>query len=141
MTTTAGTSNPVVALLSNDDDLARIVASAVEIPWRFQRHFYTGGLLDFLQIAGVRLVIVDDELVSQSDRSWLLAQVRRNLANADLLYVAGTHSIENERRARGNGAQYYTAKPIDAGELIEVLKGFMNRSKSAVPIVPRPQPR
>jgi hypothetical protein len=42
----------------------------------------------------VRLVIVDDELASESDRSWLLAQVGRNLGDADLPYVAGSHSLE-----------------------------------------------
>lgn len=127
----------VVALLSNDDNLAHIVSSAVEGHWRFERHSYSGGLLDFLQIAGVGLAIVDDELVSESDRSWLLAQVRRNLGDAYLLYVAGSHSLENERRARSKGAHYYTAKPIETDELTGVLKGFMNRVKTAVPIVPR----
>jgi len=125
---TARTKDLVVALLSDDDELARIIASAVELPWRVERHFYTGGLFDFLQIAGVRLVIVDDELVRESDRSWLLAQVRRNLGDADLLYVAGSHSLENERRARSKGAHYYTAKPIQTDELTGVLKGFMNRA-------------
>jgi hypothetical protein len=53
---------------------------------------YAGGLLDFLQITGVRLPIVD--LASETDRSWLLAQVRCNLGDADLPYVAGSHSLE-----------------------------------------------
>jgi hypothetical protein len=34
------------------------------------------------------------ELASESDRSWLLAQVQRNLDDADLPYVAGSHSLE-----------------------------------------------
>src|SRR5215472_4502323 len=119
------TNDPVVALLSNDDSLADIVRSAVEIPWRVERHFYKGEVLDFLQLAGVRLVIVDDEAVSEGDRGWLLGQVRRNLDEATLLYVAGSHNVENERRARGNGAHYYTAKPIQSDELTGVLKGFM----------------
>ena len=127
MSVTARSKDLVVALLSNDDNLARIVHSVVEMPWRFEQHFYTGGLLDFLQIAGVRLVILDDELVGESDRSWLLAQVRRNLGDAELLYVAGSHTLENERRARSKGAHYYTAKPLETDELTEVLKGFMNR--------------
>jgi DNA-binding response OmpR family regulator len=119
----------VVALLSNDDHLAHIVSSAVEMPWRLERHFYNGEVLDFLQLADVRLVIVDDEAVSDGDRGWLLRQVRRNLDEATLLYVAGSHSVENERRARGNGAHYYTAKPIQRDELRAVLKGFMTRSQ------------
>jgi DNA-binding response OmpR family regulator len=115
------------ALLSNDDDLAKIVYSATKVPWRMERYFYTDGVLDFLQLVGVRLVVIDDEQVSESDRSWLLGQVRRNLDDATLLYVAGSHSAENERRARRNGANYYTAKPLENDELAGVLKGFMNR--------------
>jgi DNA-binding response OmpR family regulator len=118
---------PIVALLSNDDDLAHIVNSATEMPWRLERYFYTGEVLGFMRLAGVRLVIVDDESVSESDRGWLLGQVHHNMRDATLLYVAGSHSIENERRARSNGANYYTAKPIQAGELTNVLKGFMER--------------
>jgi hypothetical protein len=97
----------VVALLSNDDSLAHIVRSAVEMPWRLERHFYSGEAGDFLQLVN--------------------GQVRRNLHEATLLYVAGVHSVENERRARGNGANYYTAKPIQSDELTGVLKGFMSR--------------
>ena len=121
------TNGLVVALLSNDDNLAQIVRSAVEMPWRLERHFYNGEVGDFLQLVDVRLVIVDDEAVSEGERGWLLGQVRRNLDEATLLYVAAIHSVENERRARGNGAHYYTAKPIQRDELMGVLKGFMNR--------------
>jgi DNA-binding response OmpR family regulator len=121
------TNGPILALLSHDDRLANIVDSAVEMPWRLERHLYDGRMLDFLQLAGVRLVIVDDEAVKEGDRGWLLVQVRRNLDDATLLYVAGNHSAENERRARSNGAHYYTAKPLQSDELTGVLKGFMNR--------------
>ena len=127
MNGTSHTNDLVVALLSNDENLAYIIGSAVEMPWRLERHFYTGEMLDFLRLAGVRLVIVDDEAVSERDRGWLLGQVRRNLDVATLLYVAGNHSAENERRARGHGAHYYTAKPIQSQELTSVLRGFMNR--------------
>jgi DNA-binding response OmpR family regulator len=117
----------IVALLSNDDNLAEVVESAIGLPWRLERHFYTGEVLDFLRLVGVRLVIVDDEAVGEHDRGWLLGQVRRNLDEATLLYVAGNHSAENERRARSNGANYYTAKPIHRDELTAVLRGFMSR--------------
>ena len=127
MNVTSHTHKLVVALLSNDDNLAHVVDSAMEMPWRLERQLYSGEVLDFLRIAGVRLVIVDDEAVGERDRGWLLGQVRRYLDGATLLYVAGNHSAENERRARSNGAHYYTAKPIRGDELTGVLKGFMNR--------------
>jgi len=118
----------VVALLSNDDDLAQIVRSAVKMPWRLEHHFYNGAVTEFLQLPDVRLVVVDDESVNDGNRGWLLEQIRRNLDEATLLYVAGTHSVQNERRARANGAHYYTAKPIHGDELKSVLKGFMHRA-------------
>jgi hypothetical protein len=90
-------------------------------------------VLDFLRLADVRLVVIDDEAVSEQDRGWLLGQIRRSLDGATLLYVAGSHSVENERRARGHGALYYTAKPIQSGELTSVLKGFMERVNAGAP--------
>lgn len=127
MNVTNDTDYLIVALLSNDDNLAHIVDSAMAIPWRLKWHRYNSKMLDFLQLDGVRLVIVDDEAVSEGDRGWLLGQVRRNFDEATLLYISGSHSTENERRARGAGAHYYTAKPIQHEELTSVLKGFMNR--------------
>jgi DNA-binding response OmpR family regulator len=118
---------PILALLSHDDNLAQIVDSAIEMPWRLERRIYNDRMLDFLELSGVRLVILDDEEVHEGDRGWLLVQIRRHLDDATLLYVAGNHSAENERRARGNGAHYYTAKPLHSHELTGVLKGFMNR--------------
>jgi DNA-binding NtrC family response regulator len=117
-----------VALLSNDDNLANIVYPAVEMPWRLERQFYNRGVAEFLRLGNARLVIVDDEVVSEGDRGWLLAQVKRNLNDAMLLYIAGNHSIETERRARGKGAGYYTAKPIQSDEFRAVLQGFMNQA-------------
>jgi hypothetical protein len=123
---TSHPNDPIVALLSNDDNLARIVYSTVEVPWRLERHFYNRAVLEFMHPADVRLVIVDDESVRDAERGWLLAQIRRNLNDATLLYVAGSFGLENERRARGNGAHYYTAKPIDRDEFAGALRGFMN---------------
>jgi DNA-binding response OmpR family regulator len=131
MSITNHINDPVVALLSNDDYLAHIIRSAIQTPWRLERHFYDAEMLDFLELADVRLVIVDDEAVSERDCGWLLRKIRRNLEEAILLYVAGNHNAENERRARGNGAHYYTAKPVHSEELTGVLKGFMSRVNQA----------
>jgi DNA-binding NtrC family response regulator len=124
---------PVVVLLSADDNLAQLVNSVIESPWHFERLFYLGGSVEFIN-ADVRLVVFDDEAVSEIDRGWLLAQVRRRLERATVLYVTAHHTAENERRARSNGAYYYTSKPIHNGELAGVLRAFMkiaNRSLSA----------
>jgi DNA-binding response OmpR family regulator len=128
VTLTSHLNSRIIALLSDDDNLAHIVYSTVEIPWRLERHFYNRSALEFLYPAEVGLVIVDDEAVSEGDRGWLLAQLRRVLHDATLLYVTGSPGANNERRARGNGAHYYTAKPVDRDEFVSVLKGFMSRA-------------
>jgi DNA-binding NtrC family response regulator len=115
---------PVVVLLSADDSLTRLVNSAVQNPWRFEHHIHFGGPLDFLN-ADVRLVVLDDQAVGESDRGWLLGQIRRHMERATLLYVTAHHTAENERRARSHGACYYTSKPIHNGELAGVLRAFM----------------
>ena len=117
---------PIVALMSNDGNLAQIVYLAVEIPWRLERHFPDGPVLEFSSPASVRLLVFDDEAVRDRDRGALLAQIRHDLNQATLLYVAGNYTIENERRARTEGAQYYTAKPILGDEFTVALKGFMS---------------
>jgi CheY-like chemotaxis protein len=115
----------VVALLSTDETLARAVGSVVEAPWRLEHRYDIGGLIDFLRLPDVRLVVVDDEAVTEGDRGWLVAQIRRHLEGATLLYVAASHSAENERRARSHGAHYYTSKPIETDDIAGVLKAFM----------------
>ena len=115
----------VLALLSTDETLANAVGSVVEAPWRLEHRCYLDSLIDFLQLPDVRLVVVDDEAVIEGDRGWLVAQIRRHLEGATLLYVAASHSAENERRARSHGAHYYTSKPIETDDIAGVLKAFM----------------
>jgi DNA-binding response OmpR family regulator len=118
----------VVALLSDDDNLANVVNSTVEVPWRLEHQRHGRGTGEFAPPGDVRLVIVDDEGVSEGERGWLLAHVKRNLSEVPLLYIAGRHTIETELRARCKGATYYTAKPIQSDEFTGVLRGFMNRA-------------
>jgi DNA-binding NtrC family response regulator len=117
----------VVALFSADDALSKVVQSAIEAPWRLERCIYGDGLIAFLRLSDVRLAIIDDQSVAERERGWLLAQVRKHLPKATLLYIAAAYTAENERRARGNGACYYTAKPIHHDHLANVLKAFLEQ--------------
>ena len=73
----------------------------------------------------VRLVILDDQTVEENDRGWLLAQIRKHFSSGSLLYVAGSQSDGNEKRARINGAQYYVAKPLSLERFGYVLESFL----------------
>ena len=73
----------------------------------------------------VRLVIFDDQVVEENDRNWLLAKIRKYFSGAALLYVAGSQSDRNEKRARSNGAQYYVSKPLSLERFGHVLQSFL----------------
>jgi DNA-binding NtrC family response regulator len=73
----------------------------------------------------IRLIVIDDSEANQTERSWLLAQIRRWAPDARLLYVAAEHSLESESQARRSGANYYMAKPVDGTLLTRVLESFI----------------
>ena len=66
-----------------------------------------------------------DQTVKENDRSWLLARIRKHFSGTSLLYVAGSHSDGNERRARSNGAHYYVSKPLALDRFGHVLQSFL----------------
>ena len=118
--------SPTLLLLSDDTALANLVRGIVKRPWKLVRHGadgYTSRKI-FAQ-SNVRLVILDDQTVEEDNRGWLLAQIRRYFSGGSLLYVAGSHSDDNEKRARTNGAQYYISKPLSFERFGYVLKSFL----------------
>jgi DNA-binding response OmpR family regulator len=78
----------------------------------------------------VRLVIFDDQAVEESDSGWMLAQIRKHFSGISLLYVAANQSDGNEKRARTNGAHYYSSKPLSLMRFGYVLQSFCRHSKS-----------
>jgi DNA-binding response OmpR family regulator len=113
-------------LLSDDEALVNLVLGIVEPPWKLVRSSadrYTNRRM-FTQ-PNVRLVILDDQTVKENDRSWLLARIRKHFSGTSLLYVAGSHSDGNERRARSNGAHYYVSKPLALDRFGHVLQSFL----------------
>jgi hypothetical protein len=74
----------------------------------------------------MRLAIFDDQAVEENDRGRLLEQIRKRFPGSSLLYVAGSHSDANEKRARANGAHYYVSKPLSLERFGQVLESFLN---------------
>jgi DNA-binding response OmpR family regulator len=115
-----------VLLLSDDEALMDVVRRTVGRPWKLVcqgAHRYLSHRV-FTQ-PNVRLVILDDQAVEESDHSWLLAQIRKHFSGASLLYVAASQSDGNEKRARANGAHYYTSKPLSLERFGYVLRSFL----------------
>jgi DNA-binding response OmpR family regulator len=113
-------------LLSDDPAVEQLVFGIATQPWtlvcasldRAARH-------QVFAHPNVRLVILDDEVIKESERSWLLTQISRHFSGRPLLYIAGRHSQCNEMRARANGAHYYASKPVSHAQFVRVLQSFL----------------
>jgi DNA-binding response OmpR family regulator len=123
--------SPTLLLLSDDDRLADLVLGIVKWPWKVVRQGADGHMSHkIFAHPNVRLVILDDQAVEEKDRSWLLAQISKHFSGTSLLYVAGSQSDGNEKRARTNGAHYYASKPLSPERFGHVLQSFLQHSSS-----------
>ena len=119
------TASPELLLVSIDDSFARLVNNLAFPKWLVERHNNPSDAARALSRSGVRLVVFDDQAVAESERGWLLAQVRKQKPGVPLLYVANDHNHETEILARRGGASYYTSKPIHDQQWSYVLRSFM----------------
>jgi len=112
-------------LLTLDEQLAQIVTPLLDPAWTLirQNGHYTAPAT--FAHPNIRIVLLDDDSVAESDRGWLLNRIRKNAADASLIYVAGNHSEDGERLARGSGAHYYVSKPLSPELFGHVLKSFI----------------
>jgi DNA-binding response OmpR family regulator len=117
---------PTVLLLSDDEALTDFVGRVVKRPWKvIRRGADKYGSREVFTQPNVRLVILDDQAVVETERGWLLAQIRRHFSGTSLLYVAASQSDGNEKRARANGAHYYASKPLSLERFGYVLRSFL----------------
>jgi DNA-binding response OmpR family regulator len=135
---------PTLLLLSDDEALTGLVRGIVAGPWVLVHHSTQSYLRrDGFPQQNVRLVILDDQAVEETDRGWILAQIRKRFSGTPLLYVAANQSDANERRARTNGAHYYISKPVSVDQFRHVLKSFLQAQRtdrrSRPPAGPMPQ--
>jgi DNA-binding NtrC family response regulator len=121
---------PTLLLLSDDEALAGVVRGIVMRPWVLAHHSTQSYLRREGPQQNVRLVILDDQAVEETDRGWMLAQIRKRFSGTPLLYVAANQSDANERRARTNGAHYYISKPVSVDQFGHVLKSFLQAQRT-----------
>jgi len=118
--------SPTVLLFSDDEAVADLVLQIVKRPWKLVRQ--TADSYKSYEVftqPNVRLVILDDQAVEESERARLLTQIRRHFSSTSLLYVAASQSEGNEKRARTNGAHYYVSKPLSLERFGRVLESFL----------------
>jgi DNA-binding NtrC family response regulator len=115
-------------LLSNDGALERLVRGNISPQWKVERrnNFHAG---EIFKQPHVGLVVLDDAMVVEGERGWLLGQIRQWVPGVPIMYVADNHDLDNEKRARANGAQYYTSKPLDEHRFALVLQSFLKMHK------------
>jgi response regulator of citrate/malate metabolism len=118
--------SPTLLLLSDDEALAEVIGGVTKPPWKLVWQSVDGHMSRqvFAQ-PNVRLVVLDDQTVPESDRGWLLAQIRKHFSGNSMLYIAGGQSDANEKRARTNGAHYYISKPLSIERFRHVLQSFL----------------
>jgi len=122
--------SPSLLLFSDDEALTGLVRGIVKPPWKLVRQLANGFTnREVFAQPNVRLVILDDQAVEESDRGWLLAQIRKHFSGASLLYVASLQSDDNEKRARANGAQYYVSRPLALERFGHVLESFLQAQR------------
>jgi DNA-binding response OmpR family regulator len=128
---------PRALLLSDDEQLVDFVRRAVKPPWKLVRHgadkFMTR---EVLAQPNLRIAILDDQAVDENDRGRLLAQIRRHFSGVPLLYVTGSPSDGNEKRARANGAHYYVSKPLSFERFGQVLESFLQAQRVSGRVAP-----
>ncbi len=117
--------DPAAIVFSADQALVSLAQQAVTSGWKVELCRNAGTGREVLSQPNIRLVIVDDESVPEEARGWLLDWIRRFVPRALLIYIAGSHSPDDEKRARGYAAQYYTAKPLDTDRTLRVLQSFV----------------
>jgi DNA-binding NtrC family response regulator len=116
---------PTVVVFSADKELTALAQRAAPEPWKVENCEDPAIGREALSRPNVKLVIVDDEVVREDARGWLLDRIHRFVPQALLIYVAASHSPADEKRARSYAAQYYTAKPIDAERTLRVVQSFL----------------
>jgi DNA-binding response OmpR family regulator len=116
---------PTLVLFSSDKELTALVRNTVKTPWKIELCEDPAIGREALARPSVRLVIVDDGVVDEEARGWLLDRIRKFVPQALLIYIASTHSETDERRARGYSAQYYTARPLDIDRTARVIESFV----------------
>ncbi|MGH7916975.1 MAG: hypothetical protein ACREQE_05855 [Candidatus Binataceae bacterium] len=127
-----------VLVFSADDALAALVESALRPGWRAVRVRVLADLPKRLRLAHLRVVVVDDAGITPDDRGWLMNRIHRDVPFASIIYVAAVHSEAVERAARGNGAKYYTAAPLQTSNFAGVVRGFLGIHGDPLAFPPSP---
>jgi DNA-binding NarL/FixJ family response regulator len=117
-----GSAVPSVLVISHNRSLIRLVQKTTG--GNFEVVVRNGSTLDrdLLSRAKPKLVVFDDAAAEQSERVWMLRQIKRFAPDANVVYVAAEHTPELERHVRAVGVAYYGS--FDRGQLYALAEKF-----------------
>lgn len=118
---------PTILVLTRDASLRQLISDVCPSPWAVESQSEPGPSRDLTLERNVRMVVIDDEVVSAPERGWLCNQINKLAPEAAMIYIASQHSAEVEKTARAHGALYYTSKPLDSGRLSKLLQAWLKR--------------
>jgi DNA-binding NarL/FixJ family response regulator len=78
----------------------------------------------------LRLIVIDEAAVAESERGWLLEQIHRHAPSAGVVYIARDNSPEVERSVRARGVLHYTSQPIERERLVQLLRAIVESANS-----------
>ena len=110
-------------IVTRDGDLLDAVVRAsadLDVPApeiRFDVHAAT----ETVRSGSFSVVVIDDEVMTESDRAWLIDEIHRCLPECSLVYVAPSASPAIESAVRLHGVDDFVEKPIHADRLSPAL--------------------
>jgi DNA-binding NtrC family response regulator len=127
LSTRVGRDAPVVLVVTRDGELRDRVASAAPPSWVVETSADGPSSRERLAARDVRLVVIDDAALLESERGWLVDRVRQRAPDAAIVYIASSHAPELERAVRARGVLHYTSRPVDLERLDRVLGTVFRR--------------
>jgi|SRR5579863_24190 len=117
--------SPHMIVTSSEETLTLYAREAAGRRWHLQTFADIPSAPGLQNWLGLRLIVIDDEVLPEANRAAALSQIREWAPRASLVYVAGQHSAETEKSARAWGVNYYTSKPIEYDRFATVLRAFL----------------
>lgn len=115
----------VLVIAGGDQSLFSIAQQAGASAWSIESCSDAMNARDQLLGSSPQLILLDDEAIRPEDRGWLLERIRQQAPRTFIIYVAGQHDAETEKRARSHGVHYYMSKPVDSDRVIQVSQAFI----------------
>lgn len=129
---TRGRSEAMSLVVSRDPELIALMRRSCSAPWCVEARGDWRRIDDIAGKLDVGIVVVDDDVVPEEERSQLIANIHVWFPEGLVIYVAGNHSQAVERLARAGGVLSYTAKPVDVERLEHLLRSLSSRAPTLV---------